>query len=136
MELSNITKLIITEGDESNCSRRHVGAIVVDGSNMRVLAKGHNVCWLGGRCERRESGKDLQLCKALHAEISAIQRLIIKHPYADKLTLYLSCSPCLECAQTIVNCGKFLDVYYLEEYPNKEGIQYLRQHGIYTQKLS
>lgn len=136
MELVGITKLIISEGEESNCSRRHVGAIIVDSNNMRILARGHNVCWLGGHCERRESGKDLQLCKALHAEISAIQRLIIKHPYADNLTLYLSCSPCLDCARTIAECGKFLNVYYFEEYPNKEGIWFLRQHGIYTQKLS
>lgn len=136
MDLANIINHIVAEGEESNCSRRHVGAIIVDGNSMHILARGHNVCWLGGQCNRCESGKDLHLCKALHAEISAIQRLIIKHPYADNLTLYLSCSPCLECARTIVECQRFLDVYYLEEYPNKEGIWFLRQHGIYAQKLS
>lgn len=96
----------------ADCSRRKVGAIVVD-SNRRIVASGYNgsppsgrSC-LAGQCPRGRSGVDpgssydtgAGSCIAVHAEANALL-----YAGVDKCrgsTLYVTDAPCQGCTRLI-----------------------------------
>lgn len=101
-------KMLDLVAARSTCARRAVGAIIVD-SKHRVLSTGYNGVPSGfPHCTdkpcpgaQHEKG-DTRYCMAVHAEINAIiqcSQLFRAHK------MYVSCSPCFECAKAIVNTG-------------------------------
>lgn len=107
----------------SNCSRRHVGAVVV--RNRHILATGYNGtpygvknCFEGGcpRCSGdTKSGSHLEECLCVHAEQNAICQAA-QHGHAiEGGTVYVTISPCLTCAKLLVNAG-IREVVYSGEY--------------------
>ena len=44
-------------------------------------------------------------------------------------TLYVTLSPCFDCAKLLIQCG-ITKVYYLEEYRNTDGIKFLLNNNI------
>ena len=97
----------------SNCSRRHVAAVVV--KDRHILSTGYNGtphgtpnCFAGGcpRCSgAAESGTHLEECLCVHAEQNAICQAAFHGIALDGATIYVTLSPCLTCAKLIVNSG-------------------------------
>ena len=117
MELANVV------ATRSNCSRRHVGAVIV--RNRHILSTGYNGtpynvknCFEGGcpRCSgKAESGTHLDECLCVHAEQNAICQAA-QHGHAiDGGTIYVTISPCLTCAKLLINAG-IKEVVYSGEY--------------------
>lgn len=95
----------------SDCKRLNVGAVLV--KNNRIISIGYNGspsgelhCW-----DRNCQGMPGQ-CGTIHAEHNAIQHCLIK---TSGLTLYVTHSPCPECAELIIKSG-IREVYYGVEY--------------------
>lgn len=113
----------------STCKRAQVGAVVVTSDNHRVLAVGYNggARGLFNDCLSEEPGK----CGHLHAEVNAL----IKTNYHDaaQKKIYVTSSPCFNCAVAIVNAG-IREVIYLEEYRDPSGLELLRDANIVTRK--
>ncbi len=82
-----------------------------------------------------EAGRLLDMCKALHAEESAILGLsgISKNAHG-KLVLYTTTFPCNLCANKIVEVG-IKTVVYAEPYPMKEAKEILSLGGVETKKF-
>lgn len=107
----------------SNCSRRHVGAIVV--RDKRIITTGYNGtprgvrnCFDGGcpRCAGDSpSGDSLGDCICAHAEENAIVQAAYHGISVKDGTLYVTISPCLMCAKMIINAG-IREVVYEGEY--------------------
>lgn len=117
MELATVV------ASRSNCSRRHVGAVVV--RNRHILATGYNGtpygvknCFEGGcpRCSgETKSGAKLDECLCVHAEQNAICQAA-QHGHAiEGATVYVTVSPCLTCAKLLINAG-IREVVYSGEY--------------------
>ena len=97
----------------SNCSRRHVGAVVV--RNRHILSTGYNGtphgvknCFDGGcpRCAQTiRSGDRLEECLCVHAEQNAICQAALHGHAIEDATVYVTISPCLTCAKLIINSG-------------------------------
>ena len=97
----------------SNCSRRHVAAVVV--KDRHILSTGYNGtphgtpnCFAGGcpRCAGRvASGTHLEECLCVHAEQNAICQAAFHGIALGGATIYVTISPCLTCAKLIVNSG-------------------------------
>ena len=93
-------------GERSTCRRRKVGCVLVDSSN-HVVATGYNGVpthfphCLDEPCEGASapSGYVLEKCLAVHAEQNAFLQLRSD----DKLTAYLTVTPCITCAKMIAN---------------------------------
>ena len=108
----------------SNCTRRHVGAVVV--KDNHILATGYNGtprgvrnCFEGGcpRCAHTTaSGEHLEECLCVHAEQNALcQAALYGHALAGS-TVYVTISPCLTCAKLLIDAG-VKEVVYEGEYP-------------------
>ena len=65
----------------------------------------------------------------LHAEANAITKLARSSNNSEGSTLYITDSPCIECAKLIIQAG-IKRVVYAREYRLTDGVDLLRQAGI------
>jgi len=108
----------------SNCMKRKVAAVVV--KEKRIISTGYNGTPRGikncdeGGCKRcnsfAESGTKLDECLCSHAEENAIVQAAYHGISIKDAVLYLTFSPCLTCAKSIINSG-IKEVIYNEKYP-------------------
>lgn len=110
----------------SYCKRRQVGAIIV--KDKMIISDGFNGTPSGFEnvCED-ENG--ITKSYVLHAEANAITKVAKSGNSSDGATLYVTASPCMECAKLIVQAG-IKRVVYHELYHNTEGIDLLKKVGI------
>ena len=107
-----------------------VGAIVVTEDNTQVLSIGYNGSYKGGPNEPLSSEPG---CSGLiHAEINALLKLDYNNPKKKKM--YVTLSPCPDCARAIVN-SNIESVFYDDEYRNVEGLEILRSAGLNVQAV-
>ncbi len=112
--------------ENSYCQRRKVGAIVV--KNSMIISDGFNGTPSGFEniCED-ENG--LTKPYVLHAEANAISKVARSNNSSDGSTLYVTASPCLECAKLIIQAG-IKRVVYNDLYRIVDGIKLLERAGI------
>ncbi len=112
--------------ENSYCTRRKVGAIIVDGS--MIISDGFNGTPSGFEniCED-ENG--LTKPYVLHAEANAISKVARSNNSSQGATLYVTASPCLECSKLIIQAG-IKRVVYNENYRITDGIDLLRRAGV------
>ena len=115
----------------SYCKRRQVGALLV--KDRMIISDGYNGTPSGFEniCED-ESGVTKPY--VLHAEANAISKIAKSGNSALDATLYVTASPCLECAKLIIQSG-IRRVVYRDEYRLTDGIDLLRRAGIEVEKL-
>jgi dCMP deaminase len=65
----------------------------------------------------------------LHAEANAITKVAKSNNSSDGATLYITTSPCMECAKLIIQSG-IRRVVYCEKYHTQDGIELLHKAGI------
>ena len=68
----------------------------------------------------------------LHAEANAITKVARSNNSSDGATLYVTCSPCIECAKLIIQSG-IRRVVFSEMYHNSDGVDLLSRNGIETE---
>lgn len=112
--------------ENSYCRRRQVGALVVKG-NM-IISDGYNGTPSGfdNVCEDENAVTHPYV---LHAEANAITKLARSSNNSDGSTLYVTASPCIECAKLIIQAG-IKRVVYAEKYRLEDGINLLKRAGI------
>lgn len=112
--------------ENSYCKRRQVGAIIVKDS--MIISDGYNGTPSGFEnvCED-ENG--LTRPYVLHAEANAITKLARSSNSGQGATLYVTASPCMECAKLIIQSG-IKRVVYNELYRVCDGIDLLRRAGV------
>ena len=110
----------------SYCTRRQVGALVV--KNNMIISDGYNGTPSGFEnvCE---DDNGITKPYVLHAEANAITKLARSSNNSDGATIYITASPCIECAKLIIQAG-IKRVVYGEKYRLMDGIQLLERAGI------
>lgn len=115
----NISKL-------SHAKRKKVGAIIV--KNNSIISDGYNGTPPNiDNCCEDYFGKTHWY--VLHAEANAILKVARSNNNIQNSTLYTTLSPCKECAKLILQ-SKIKKVFYLEEYKDLSGINFLNNYGI------
>jgi len=69
----------------------------------------------------------------VHAEANAIAFAAKKGISTENCKLFVTLSPCMNCANLIIQSG-IKEVYYSEEYRDSSGIEYLKSNGIYVEQ--
>lgn len=112
--------------ENSYCQRRQVGALVV--KDNRIISDGYNGTPSGFEnvCE---NDSNVTYPYVLHAEANAITKLARSHNNSDNSTLYVTDSPCIECAKLIIQAG-IKRVVYGRDYRLTDGLDLLRKAGI------
>ena len=110
----------------SYCQRRQVGALVV--KNGMIISDGYNGTPSGFEnvCE---DDNNVTKPYVLHAEANAITKLARSNNNSDGATIYITASPCIECAKLIIQAG-IKRVVYGEKYRLTDGIELLRRAGV------
>ncbi len=116
----------------SYCKRRQVGAILV--KDKMIISDGYNGTPEGFEniCEdENNTTKDY----VLHAEANAITKVAKSNNSSDGATLYVTASPCIECAKLIIQAG-IKRVVFSENYRNEDGINLLKRAKIEVSNFS
>lgn len=110
----------------SYCVRRQVGALIV--KDKMIISDGFNGTPSGFEniCEDEQG---LTKPYVLHAEANAITKVAKSGNSSDGATLYVTASPCIECAKLIIQCG-IKRVVYCDSYHCSDGIDLMRRVGI------
>ncbi len=117
--------------ENSYCVRRQVGALVV--KEKMIISDGYNGTPSGFEnvCED-ETGVTKPY--VLHAEANAITKIARSGNNSEGATLYVTDSPCIECAKLIIQAG-IRRVVYARDYRLTDGIDLLKRAGITIQHL-
>ena len=117
--------------ENSYCQRRQVGAILV--KDQMIISDGFNGTPSGFEnvCED-ETGVTKPY--VLHAEANAISKVAQSGNSSKDATLYVTASPCLECAKLIIQAG-IKRVVYRDSYRLTDGIDLLRRAGIEVEQV-
>ena len=115
----------------SYCKRRQVGAILV--KDRMIISDGYNGTPSGFEnvCED-ENGVTKPY--VLHAEAKAITKVAQSGNSSEGATLYVTASPCVECAKLIIQAG-IKRVVYKDEYRLTDGVDLLRIAGIEVEQV-
>ena len=112
--------------ENSYCQRRQVGAILV--KDQMIISDGFNGTPSGFEnvCE-----DEIGVTKpyVLHAEANAISKVARSNNSSDGSTLYVTASPCMECAKLIIQSG-ISRVVFNELYRITDGIDLLKRAGV------
>lgn len=111
--------------ENSYCQRRQVGALVV--KDKMIISDGYNGTPSGFENICEENGVTKPY--VLHAEANAITKIARSGNNSDGSTLYVTDSPCIECAKLIIQAG-IRRVIYSREYRLTDGVDLLRRAGI------
>lgn len=112
--------------ENSYCKRRQVGALIVN--NQMIISDGYNGTPAGFEniCEDENYQTKPYV---LHAEANAITKVAASNNNSSGATIYITSSPCIECAKLIIQAG-IKRVVFSEKYHTDEGIKLLNRAGI------
>ena len=112
--------------ENSYCIRRKVGALIV--KDKMIISDGYNGTPSGFEniCEDEQN---LTKPYVLHAEANAITKIARSNNSSEGATLYVTASPCIECAKLIIKAG-IKRVVYSEKYRLEDGINLLKRANI------
>ena len=112
--------------ENSYCKRRQVGALLV--KDKMIISDGYNGTPMGfeNDCETPENTSKAYV---LHAEANAITKVAMSNNSSAGATLYVTDSPCIECAKLIIQSG-IKRVIYGRAYRLTDGIDLLTRAGI------
>jgi len=129
----------------SHARRLHVGAVIV--KDDTVISYGYNGMPAGwdNNCEDEighvldvdENVVEIRLKtkpEVLHAESNAIAKLAKSNNSGLGADLFVTHSPCLECAKLIFQSG-ISRVFYSENYRDDAGVKFLRTSGVQVKEL-
>ena len=132
-----------TFAELSHARRLHVGAIVV--KDDRIISIGYNGMPAGwdNDCELEiyeDNGDDEPVTilkskpEVLHAETNAIAKLAKSTESGDGAVLFVTHSPCLDCAKLIFQSG-IRSVFYRDSYRNTDGVTFLERSGVEVKQV-
>jgi len=130
----------LTFAELSHARRLKVGCIIV--KDDRIISIGYNGMPAGwdNNCEHEMKwpNGEIRFLKTkdevLHAESNAIAKLARSVESGEGASLFVTHSPCLDCAKLIYQAG-ITNVYYLNEYRDDTGIKFLLESNIQIEKM-
>ena len=110
----------------SYCKRRQVGALLV--KEKMIISDGYNGTPSGFENECEDENNTTKPY-VLHAEANAITKVAKSNNSSEGSTLYITTSPCIECAKLIIQAG-IKRVVFTEKYRITDGLALLERANI------
>lgn len=124
-------KMAAVWAQNSYCKRRQVGALLV--KDRMIISDGYNGTPSGfeNNCEDENGATKPYV---LHAEANAITKVAKSGNSSKGSTLYVTASPCIECAKLIIQAG-IKRVVFRDAYRLTDGIDLLKAAGIAVEQI-
>lgn len=130
-----------TFAELSHARRLKVGAIIV--KDDRIISIGYNGMPAGwdNNCEHEMKWPNGEIRfletkeEVLHAETNAIAKLARSNESGEGASLFVTHSPCIQCAKLIYQSG-INTVYYGTQYRDDKGLKFLEQSNINVFQLT
>ena len=119
-------RMALIWAENSYCQRRQVGALIV--KDKMIISDGYNGTPSGFEniCEDENN---VTKPYVLHAEANAITKIARSNNSSEGATMYVTASPCIECAKLIIQAG-IKRVVYAEKYRLEDGLDLLKRANI------
>ena len=119
-------RMALIWAENSYCKRRQVGALLV--KDKMIISDGYNGTPSGFEnvCEDENN---VTKPYVLHAEANAITKVARSNNSSEDATLYVTSSPCIECAKLIIQSG-ITRVVYANSYRLSDGVELLQRADI------
>jgi dCMP deaminase len=116
----------------SHCKRKQVGALIV--KDRMIISDGYNGTPTGfeNPCEDDDG---LTKWYVLHAEANAILKVAGSTHSCTGATLYLTHSPCRDCAKLVHQAG-IKRLVYIQQYKDNSGLLFLDKAGVDIVQIS
>ena len=114
----------------SHATRAKVGAVIV--VNNTIISYGYNGMPHGWPNECETDGATNP--EVLHAESNAIAKLASTATSGQGSAMFITLSPCLECAKLIAQSG-IDSVWYRDAYRDHAGIEFLTKSNVQVHKI-
>ena len=125
-------KMAVEWAKLSHCDRKKVGALIV--KDGMIISDGFNGTPSGfENCCEDEDGYTKWY--VLHAEANAILKVAKSTNSCKNAVLYLTLSPCKECAKLIHQAG-IKRVVYIQQYKDTSGLKFLKKAGVDIQQIN
>jgi dCMP deaminase len=110
----------------SHCTRKKVGALIV--KDRMIISDGYNGTPTGfeNTCEDEDGNTKWYV---LHAEANAILKVAGSTHSCTGATLYLTLSPCKDCAKLVHQAG-IKRLVYMKQYKDDAGLEFLKKAGV------
>ena len=118
--------------ENSHCKRNKVGCLIV--KDRQIILDGYNGTPSGFSNECEDCNNNT-LPTVLHAEANAITKIAKSTNSAERSTLYVTLSPCFDCAKLIIQAG-IKRIVYSETYRNTDSFKLFEEAGIEIKKIS
>lgn len=112
--------------ENSYCKRRQVGALLV--KDKMIISDGYNGTPSGFENDCEEDDNTTK-AYVLHAEANAITKVAKSGNSSEGSTLYITTSPCIECAKLIIQAG-ITRVVFIEKYRITDGLDLLERANV------
>tara|TARA_B100001109_G_scaffold228668_1_gene204072 strand:+ start:385 stop:774 length:390 start_codon:yes stop_codon:yes gene_type:complete len=116
----------------SHCERKKVGALIV--KDGMIISDGFNGTPSGfdNYCEDEQGYTKWYV---LHAEANAILKVAKSTNSCQNAVLYITLSPCKECAKLIHQSG-IKRLVYIKQYKDTSGLKFLEKAGVEVQQIN
>jgi len=118
--------------ENSHCKRNQVGCLIV--KDRQIISDGYNGTPSGFPNECEDCNNNT-LPTVLHAEANAITKIAKSTNSAEGATLYVTLSPCFDCAKIIIQAG-IKRIVYMEVYRNTDSFKLFEEAGIEIKKVN
>ena len=110
----------------SHCKRAQVGSLIV--KNNMIISDGYNGSPTGFNNDCEDSSNDTYWY-VIHSEANAILKCAKNGSSSEGSTIYLTHSPCKDCAKMIYQSG-IKRIVYNQNYRDNSGIKFLKESGL------
>jgi dCMP deaminase len=119
----------------SYCKKAKVGAIIV--SNRNIIGIGYNGMPSGfdNDAEEKVDGHWVTKSEVVHAEFNAVAKVAKSSSSCDGATMYVTLSPCMNCALLMLQSG-IKEVIYVDEWRETKSLDILRKGGVRVRKIT
>ena len=120
--------------EQSYCERHKVGAVI--SRSGRVVSIGYNGTVSGSDncCEIEVDGALVSKPSVVHAEANALMFAAKNGIATNECSLFVTLTPCIECAKMIIQAG-IKEVVYKDDYRLSDGRDFLAENGILVRQL-
>jgi len=124
-------EIALNIAQQSKANRRKVGAVLV--FENQIISYGYNGTApnMDNACED-EHGETIKT--VIHSEVNAIAKCATNGIKTKGATMYVTFSPCINCALLMIQAG-ISKVIYLDQYSDFTGIDLLKAQGISCEKI-